>query len=56
MSDFNECDIINTSNCCNAPFIWESDVCGDCKEHADTACSDCEDEHKCTNENKSFKS
>ena len=23
------------SNCCGAPPLWESDICSDCKEHAD---------------------
>lgn len=23
------------SNCCDAPPIWESDICAKCKEHAE---------------------
>ena len=23
------------SNCCGAPPLWETDLCSDCKEHAE---------------------
>ncbi len=36
-----------TSNCCDAKFIGETDICSDCKEHADIIemmCSECGEE------------
>ena len=30
------------SNCCDAAPLWESDLCSDCKEHADFAEAWCE--------------
>jgi len=47
-----ECDLYNQSNCCNAPFYGESDVCTACMEHADIACNDCELFNECNNANK----
>lgn len=46
-----DCDLYNSSNCCGAPFWNDTDICSDCKEHADTACTDCEDKNECNNEN-----
>lgn len=37
------CSGYKESNCCGSRFIFsESDICGSCKEHAETACYDCE--------------
>jgi predicted amidophosphoribosyltransferase len=36
-----------TSNCCDAKFISETDLCSDCKEHADViemVCAECGEE------------
>lgn len=37
------------SNCCDSKFWAETDICGDCKEHADEymLCSDCGDDESC---------
>ena len=37
------------SNCCDSKFWAETDICGDCKEHADDymICSDCGDDEDC---------
>ncbi len=37
------------SNCCDSKFWAETDICGDCKEHADDymICSDCGDSEDC---------
>ncbi len=51
MEDFETCEGWKESNCCGAKLEF-TDICSDCKEHADTSCSDCEDFDKCTNENK----
>ena len=37
------------SNCCDARFWAETDICGECKEHADEylICSECGDDETC---------
>ncbi len=39
------------SNCCGAPFIGETDLCSECKEHADIQVEEKEVPHKLTSEN-----
>ncbi len=38
-----------TSNCCDTKFWAETDICGECKEHADEymICSECEEDDTC---------
>lgn len=38
----------NRSNCCDSKFWAETDICGECKEHADEymICSDCGDDEE----------
>ena len=45
------CEGWKMSNCCGAKIEF-ADVCSECKEHADTSCSDCEIYNECNNENK----
>ena len=37
------------SNCCDSKFWGETDICGECKEHADEwlMCSECEEDESC---------
>lgn len=37
------------SNCCDSKFWAETDICGECKEHADEymICSSCGDDEDC---------
>ncbi len=36
------CDFYQLSHCCNSKLIF-TDICGDCKDHAETGCSDCDE-------------
>ena len=35
------CNGDEVSSCCGKPFVGETDFCSDCKEHAETKCSEC---------------
>lgn len=38
-----------SSNCCDSKFWVETDICGECKEHAEEymRCSECDDDDSC---------
>jgi predicted amidophosphoribosyltransferase len=42
-------EVSETSNCCDSKFWAETDICGECKEHADTymVCTECGDDEDC---------
>jgi len=42
------CEGYKLSNCCGAGLEW-TDICKDCKEHADTQCADCDHLSYCEN-------
>lgn len=46
-----DCENHRLSNCCDAPFWNDTDVCSDCLEHADTGCQDCIHWEYCNNDN-----
>ena len=48
------CDLYNKSNCCEAHFQDETDVCTECLEHAYSYCKSCEFYNECNNPNKSY--
>ena len=44
-----EQELSGVSNCCGARFWGHTDICGECKEHADECmiCSECEEDDSC---------
>jgi len=35
------CNGNEVSSCCGKPFVGETDICSDCKEHSASKCIDC---------------
>ncbi len=44
-----DCTGYQESNCCGAFIDSDIDLCHDCKEHADTRCTDCDESEGCPN-------